>query len=486
MACHLGLPGSSLVPLTHRETPFLRSKGRRHRFWSKRGLMLIFDKSVILWGGVRLSRLLASVILSMPVVSCGQDEGHVAPRPGTELPVLSADDVFGEAGAADEICVQIIDGKNTCFERTLERETRITFPVADANGLRADSALVRVWTGTPAEAEGELKVRLVSMGDGAPAVIARGHVDFMRFEAPLDETPHVGELRPTESPLLQGAADAVETDFPGHALGRQANSGDAQQLSGTTVIRVVVVFDTSVFSGPFASTHVRTNAVLAVDQANTVMRNQESGGADNIQFELAGVVAHGSLDVSHVRDIYVPLRDLKYDFEADILSWWGKAPSGLCGQASIFADGKDSGYNVVSSDCLPGSGNGSDATTFVHEMGHNFGLLHDRSNAYESPEYGRRQVGTNFGAVDTQERRLTLMSYENDLNGCSGCRYVWIYSHDDLKRTQGWPTEQPWGRDGGTNNIQTLLNNSAAVSTFRDIRWWRSDSGGRFPENWGN
>jgi Ca2+-binding RTX toxin-like protein len=99
-----------------------------------------------------------------------------------------------------------------------------------------------------------------------------------------------------------------------------------------------------------------------------------------------------------------------------------KLVDGFCGRANLLQElptqnTDDQAFGVVGAGCLSNS-------TYLHEIGHNMGAAHDDANLGGFTgvhPYSR-------GWVDVANNFVTVMSYANGGNGCSGCTTISQFS----------------------------------------------------------
>lgn len=105
--------------------------------------------------------------------------------------------------------------------------------------------------------------------------------------------------------------------------------------------------------------------------------------------------------------------------------------------------------------------------SFIHEIGHNMGLNHDRAvveNA-SSDDF-------NFGWVDIPNHIRSVMAYDNACqNAGTSCRRLPAYSTPYLYYKGSIPLGQPVSAsDGGDYNAELLCRNAAAATKFAETR----------------
>ncbi|HEV3486114.1 MAG TPA: hypothetical protein VG106_11950, partial [Vicinamibacterales bacterium] len=112
-------------------------------------------------------------------------------------------------------------------------------------------------------------------------------------------------------------------------------------------------------------------------------------------------------------------------------------------------------FNVVDNDCAVGN------LSFPHELGHNFGLAHDRfvsPNATPSRPYA-------FGFVDTQGQFRDIMAYPDACNFCPRIQFFSSPSLSFLGRPLGISFES--SPSTSAENVRALNNNASIIANWR-------------------
>lgn len=153
---------------------------------------------------------------------------------------------------------------------------------------------------------------------------------------------------------------------------------------------------------------------------------------------------------------------LRNQLRADLVMLIGHYPNAnACGKAWVnddaeFSNTADYGYSVVNVDVqgntycdLPISG--------VHEVGHNFGMRHDRPNG------GNSRLPYNFGYVNLQYRLRSIMGYNNQcLARGFSCPVVPHFSAPDQYVSKGGALGAP-----DAHNMEVLCRTGSSIENNR-------------------
>ncbi|HLL47871.1 MAG TPA: zinc-dependent metalloprotease family protein [Longimicrobiaceae bacterium] len=143
---------------------------------------------------------------------------------------------------------------------------------------------------------------------------------------------------------------------------------------------------------------------VAQEETNLALRN--SGvphkvrllGPIEVQYTESGDLRTDRDRLSNSTDAYLPtVHDLRRQYGADVVSLWVGGYQGVCGIAYIVTQpqmNSNGGFHVVAVECA------TRERSFPHELGHNFGLVHDRDNTdrpgAEEWSYGYRDPLVSF------------------------------------------------------------------------------------------
>jgi hypothetical protein len=116
---------------------------------------------------------------------------------------------------------------------------------------------------------------------------------------------------------------------------------------------------------------------------------------------------------------------------------------------------RDQGFSLSDRDCAVNN------YSFVHELGHNLGLNHDRYVAGDVPA-----TDYNFGYVMLPQAARTVMAYDHQCQDAgSTCQRFGLYSTPGL-RIRGVPIGVPFGEPNGAYNIEILCRTAPIVANY--------------------
>lgn len=155
------------------------------------------------------------------------------------------------------------------------------------------------------------------------------------------------------------------------------------------------------------------------------------------------------------KEIVNQLQNLRAKYGADLVSLW-VGNLDLCGiaWAQTIPDDRNFGISLKKVGC--------GASTFAHEVGHNFGLAHDRFSEKEGENDLAADFGKAYGHVDLVEEFRTIMSYDDK------CRYYGV----DCERVNLYSTpyqnfrDRPLGVIGIADAVTTVNNNTPIISSY--------------------
>ena len=241
-------------------------------------------------------------------------------------------------------------------------------------------------------------------------------------------------------PVDSGAHEAFELDlaaFPDEydpllTVTAASTSGSPPVTANDTAafIDVLVVYTDDLRASLGSAAAAQSAASNAVAVANTAYQN--SGVTFRLRLAATAEVAHA--DDGALNNTLVQLRStsdgvidevhaLRNQYGADTVAMLVLNGGGGCGIAYIGTPSSSfasSAFAVIPNGCAVGN------YSFPHELGHNFGLLHDRFVAAgSSPAYPY-----GYGYVDTADQFRDIMAYANDCGG--SCPRIQYFSNPNL------------------------------------------------------
>lgn len=250
------------------------------------------------------------------------------------------------------------------------------------------------------------------------------------------------------------AAAHASTGVAYGGFGQQG--GEAEGLVPTSVdVYVVYTADARVAAGGTAG----MNAVidLAIARANAAFINSQAGvrlwlvGRLEVAYAETGNLstdlnrlsapADGHLDAVHGQ---------RNALGADLVCLFVNNTGAIAGLAQVYNGSSDTAFSVV--------GQSSAESTFVHEIGHNFGCLHDRPNNTIAPPPYAFGYGWSFTPSNAPILQ-TIMAQGSPIR-------VPYFSNPDVTY-MGVPTGVPSGQTNESDNAQVLDTTVSAISGFR-------------------
>lgn len=285
-------------------------------------------------------------------------------------------------------------------------------------------------------------------------------------------------IEPTED----GAHEAMELDLaafpnesePVRTIDASAARPDAIVANDSAAfIDVLVVYTDDLRANLGGTSGAVAAATSAIAATNTAYQN--SGVTPRVR--LAGTLEVAYADVGDLEAALYDLRDVdqvidevhtaRTQFGADDVAMLTLNGAGGCGigfvmSGSARANFASNAFNVTRWSCAVGN------LSFPHELGHNFGLEHDR---YVSPG-GNPAYPYGFGYLDTLNQFRDVMAYSN---GCGGCPRIQYFSNPNITYLNR-PLGISYASSPSTSADNVLaLNNAASV-----IANWRQAVGGSY------
>ncbi|CAM9444977.1 unnamed protein product, partial [Ectocarpus sp. 13 AM-2016] len=250
---------------------------------------------------------------------------------------------------------------------------------------------------------------------------------------------------------------ASSTNGRKRSLGAQGLPS-GRSLQGTTVIDVMVLYTPEAASERgITEAQLLTRIVEGMVTLNQAITNSAIA---NLEYRLVRaeelpysqmVYDPDAATIDTEPELYAmasnpDVHDLRDDYQADLVQMVGYFP-GTCGIA-FDATGNDAlGYSLVDSSCF-------DNLSHTHEIAHNMGCHHDRSNSDVDTAYSH---GWRYCTGTVTYR--TVMSYSS--NGCSGVPRVNYFSNPDVS-LGGVPTGT-----ATNDNARCIEDSMEAVAEFR-------------------
>lgn len=285
-------------------------------------------------------------------------------------------------------------------------------------------------------------------------------------------------------PVENGAHEAFELDaaqFPNESESLQATpAGASKTLSANGVtandtgatIDVLVLYTDDLRAALGGTAAAQAAASSAIAAANTAYQNSgvvprvRLAGTSEVQYNETGAIDTTLTQLSSTSDgIMDQVHTLRNQLGADDVALLVVDGGGSCGIAYIMSSYyvanpqvsfAPNGFAVIANSCAVGN------LSFPHELGHNFGLAHDRFvSPGSNPSYPYA-----FGFVDSQNQFRDIMAYANACGG--SCPRVQYFSSPNLSYL-GRPLGISYESSPSTSadNVRALNNNAALIANWR-------------------
>jgi hypothetical protein len=239
-------------------------------------------------------------------------------------------------------------------------------------------------------------------------------------------------------PIETGAHEAFELDLnafpdetdPLQTITAESVIGSVTANDSAAFVDILVVYTDDLRASLGSTAAAQSAATSAIAAANTAYQN--SGVTFRLRLAGTAEVAYndsGSLNtaLSELRNgadgVIDEVHALRNQYGADDVAMLVLNSGGSCGIAyvgSASASFASSAFAVIPNSCAVGN------LSFPHELGHNFGLAHDRlaatGGANPAYPYG-------YGYVDTGDQFRDIMAYAND---CGSCPRIQYFSNPNL------------------------------------------------------
>ncbi len=253
--------------------------------------------------------------------------------------------------------------------------------------------------------------------------------------------------------LIKSLADETAAPLDGTEYGGEGQQGGSADGLTFETIDVLVAFTPAARAGAGGLAGIQSLIDLMVARANSVFINSEIGLRVRMvrSQEVAYVEVNNSADLLAIRtaaNAFIDIPALRDSTGADLVALVNNGSGGI---ANFYTGSATRGFSV--------SGRSSVESTFVHEIGHNLGCLHDRENNEETTPLYPYSFGWRFTPSTGTEFR-SVMAY------APGVR-VPYFSNPDVTY-MGVPTGVPIGQTNQSHNAQVVRDTLAAVAAFRN------------------
>lgn len=279
-----------------------------------------------------------------------------------------------------------------------------------------------------------------------------------------------GENGTHEALELDPAAFPNESESPAAPVAAfRAAPSVTENDSGSTIDVLVLYTDDlrALLGGTSAAQAAASSAIAATNvayQNSGVVPRVRLAGTSEVAYDEVGDI---STELSQLRatsdGVMDTIHALRDQVGADDVSLLVVNGGSSCGIGYLLSsafvanqfDFASNAFNVVDNDCAVGN------LSFPHELGHNFGLDHDRFVSPNSdPSYPYA-----FGYVDSQLQFRDIMSY---VNACGSCPRIQYFS-SPLLTYLGRPLGISYESSPSTSadNVRALNNNALLISNWR-------------------
>lgn len=295
------------------------------------------------------------------------------------------------------------------------------------------------------------RYRIVPMEGGAHAVV----------ELKPGAYPNEGDI--PLPPLPNGAQRKSDRSL------RDAPRCDAPPAKQLGPIRILVLYTPA---AKREAGNIRAEIKLAMQQLNDAFGT--TGGNFSIKAELAearpvSYVEADDMEIDLNRlsgqepGYFDQVASLRDQYQADLVHLLvGYKETNPCGIGwmppldQIGPDTRDWAFSVSERGCAVNN------YSFIHELGHNLGLNHDRYVAGEVPA-----TDYNFGYIILRKGVRTVMAYNDEcLANNIECQRYPLFSTPALK-IKGVPIGKPYGESQGAYNTEILCRTAPIVANYR-------------------
>ncbi|HEX2447774.1 MAG TPA: zinc-dependent metalloprotease family protein [Methyloceanibacter sp.] len=354
-------------------------------------------------------------------------------------------------------------GSVTCILSAQEGEADVFAGTVEGSDSPVDRCDLVI---TDGKIDGDIQLesgryRIVPMEGGAHAVV----------ELKPGAYPNEGDI--PLPPLPNGAQRKSDRSI------QDAPRCDVQPAKQLGPIRVLVLYTPAAKA---QTSNIRAEIKLAMKQLNDAFRN--TGGNFSIKAELADARPVSYVEADQTVKDGRQIAGMEVDLDrlsGNEPGYFNQVPA-LCDQSKadlvhllvgyketnpcgigwmppldqIGADTREWAYSVSERGCAINN------YSFIHELGHNLGLNHDRYVAGEVPA-----TDYNFGYINLRKALRTVMAYNDECvaNGIDCQRYP-LFSTPALK-IKGIPIGKPYGELQGAYNVEILCRTAPIVANYR-------------------
>jgi hypothetical protein len=227
------------------------------------------------------------------------------------------------------------------------------------------------------------------------------------------------------------------------------------------IVDVMVLYTATARSGAGGTPQIQTQVYLAIEQTNQSFQNSGINTrlrlvhTAEVSYTETGNIYTGLYNLRDVDGQIDHIHNLRNTYGADLVSMIvEKENNGFCGVAWVAPYNESYGFSVVKRSCA------TSYYSFAHELGHNFGALHDWH-----VDSGTYPFTYGHGYVDTVGKWRTIMSYPT---ACSTCTRINYWSNPRVTYN-GRRMGVPEGEYRPADNARVINNTAYSVANFRVV-----------------